>query len=314
MKRFLIVLTVFAIFLLVADCCFGWIMDYMRLHSSGGPTEKMERITRTGQEDILIMGSSRACHHYDPGLFEPVMGLSAYNAGFEGNGIVLMYGLLLLRTQNHAPKLIVYDVTPEYDIYKHDDDNNLRYLSYLRPYGNDSALASMISSVSKNESFKLHSNLYRYNSSCLTVANDFRTGSQESDLGYVPMYGRLDSFPVSEQRSSYNQVDTTKLLLFRDFIHLAFNKGIRIIVVASPKGGRNDSSVFSPLKSLLEEEGVPFWDSYYDESISTQPSLFNDPAHLNKEGAELFTNKLLTELSDYLDSFVSKDENASDVQ
>ena len=296
MKKFIVFLLALVSVVVCLDLAFGLCMDYMRVHAKGGHTRKMETVARMGKHDILIMGSSRANHHYNPQVISSLSGMSAFNTGQEGNGVIMMYGLLELNLQHNTPKILIYDVTPEYDIYVHGDDSDLRYLAFLKPYFHDPAIRKIIGDVAPAERIKLTSSLYRYNSTCLTVANDFIKGQDDPLCGYRPMKGKMAALPEIRAERAELATDPLKLKYFHALIKLAKEKGIRLFAVASPKAGQWDDSVFSPLKALCQAEGVPFLDHYLDEDFSTKPELFNDPVHLNKQGAKLFSAKISEEI------------------
>lgn len=55
---------------------------------------RCEYIANKATDDIIILGSSSATHHYVLQIIEDSLGLSCYNCGEEGNGVVLAYGRL----------------------------------------------------------------------------------------------------------------------------------------------------------------------------------------------------------------------------
>lgn len=289
MKRFIVFSLALISIIVVLDFAFGKGMDYMRSHAKGGHTRKMEAVASSGQQDILIMGSSRACHHYDSRIISQKTGQITFNTGYEGNGIILMYGLLMLNLQHNTPKTILYDITPEFDFYVHEDDANLRYLAFLKPYRKQPKIRDLIRDVSPVEGVKLVSSFYRYNSYCLTVANDFFRGKEDSFGGYLPMHGKLSSLPQEQSAGDKRIVDPLKKKYLQALIDVAKKHGIRLFFVASPKAGNGDASVFSPIKALCASQGIPFLDHLEDTGFITNPDLFNDPAHLNAEGASLFS-------------------------
>ena len=65
-------------------------MDYMYFHAKGSSIREMNDVCLDNQYDVLIMGSSRAHHHYVPEIISDSLGLSCYNTGKDGNGIILV--------------------------------------------------------------------------------------------------------------------------------------------------------------------------------------------------------------------------------
>ena len=70
MKRFII--QIIALFTIVAlvDFTSGKIFGYIRAHAKGGATYRDKYICDEVESDILMVGSSRCEHHYNPILFE----------------------------------------------------------------------------------------------------------------------------------------------------------------------------------------------------------------------------------------------------
>ena len=91
MKKFLINIAIFFVIVGVVDFSLGVLFHYMLAHA-GGRTGAEYYVCTNATDEILIMGSSRASHHYVPEVITNDLGMSCYNAGQDGNGIVLHYG------------------------------------------------------------------------------------------------------------------------------------------------------------------------------------------------------------------------------
>ena len=65
--------------------------------------------------------------------------------------------------------MIVYDVMPNFDLWKGD---NMAYLPGLRYYYGEPAVDSIFWSVDKNERFKMMVQSYRFNSQFLQIMMD----------------------------------------------------------------------------------------------------------------------------------------------
>ena len=116
MKRFVIKILVFLAIMFILDRGFGLAMKYLQDHAKGGYVGHHNYILHQANEDILIFGSSRAIHHYNPQIIEDSLGMSCYNCGQDGNGIVLFYGWWQMIKERYQPKMIVYDVNPSFDL------------------------------------------------------------------------------------------------------------------------------------------------------------------------------------------------------
>lgn len=118
-------------------------------------------ICNIGEEDLLVFGSSRAVHHYNTDMLKDSLQMSSYNCGEDGQGIILNYGRLLMSLERHQPKVVIYDIIPEFDLCVGD---NYRYIKWLKPHFDRDGIGEIVKSVDSNEPYKLYSNIYRYNS------------------------------------------------------------------------------------------------------------------------------------------------------
>lgn len=131
MRRYITKILLFFLLVAALDFVFGKVCNYMFSHPKGGETKALQYLVNDCDKDILIMGSSRAHCHYDDKMIEDSLGISCYNAGVEGNGIIMMYGLYKL--MKHKPKIIIYDLEPSFDLMEYaEDQNNTRYVSILK--------------------------------------------------------------------------------------------------------------------------------------------------------------------------------------
>ena len=74
-------------------------MDYVVKNIEVGGRGRDNYICDKSVDDILIFGSSRAVHHYNSSMIEDSLGMSCYNCGDDGNGIILSYGRLSMISQ-----------------------------------------------------------------------------------------------------------------------------------------------------------------------------------------------------------------------
>ena len=235
MKRFIINILVFFVLVAAIDLCVGLVGDYFQSHAKGGNTHKTNDLVTKEKHDILIFGSSRACHHYDAPFLSDTLGMDVYNAGYDGNGVVLSYGLLLLVLERYQPKLIVFDVEPSFDINKYAADNgNKRYINTLKPYYKNVGVASLIKVVSEEEYYKNYSGMMRYNTTIISKTLDYIGGSTIANNGYVPMNGIYTGTPEKKNRRP-PAVDAFKLDCFSKMLALVKSKNVPIMVVVSPK-------------------------------------------------------------------------------
>ena len=292
MKKFVLKLALFAALICVVDVSFGFVCDYLRDHTKGGMSGNKDYICRKSNEDIIMMGSSRMRHHYVPQMIEDSLDVTCYNAGIDGNGVIMSYGFLKMITDRYSPQVIIYDVS-RFDIYK---DDNTKYLGSLKAYYDFAGIDEIFSDVDKAENIKMNSRLYRYNSDLLGLLTDNIHPSYTFEKGYWPSHGVMDYEPDMTD-ISLGEVDELKIQYLEKFITLAKSKEIPLIFCASPTYHTAYNEHFhDPAKALCSKYEVPFLDFYGDEEISSNKKYFSNTTHLNDLGARTYTAKIISEV------------------
>lgn len=295
MKKYIGHIVLFFAIVLAIDFGFGKACDYLNAHAKGGTTKQMYDLCMKDQYDILIMGSSRAHHHYVPQIIEDSLGMSCYNAGVDGNGIILMTGIYRMITQRYQPKLIIYDIEQAFDLFEYKADNNCtRYLAAQKPFYNQLGIGQIFKDVSKEEYYKTYSGLCRYNSISIPLFIDYLSFRPMDAKGYGPMSGKMEKEPEKKEANENPVIDSLKLQYMSGFIKDVSEKGIPLMIVVSPKYGAVESQSFEPIKKICCTYHVPFVDYYADQVFMTHKEWFKEPMHLNDEGAHIFTNKIIS--------------------
>lgn len=294
MKEFIFkILLLFAI-LAVFDFVFGQLMGYVVSHITVGGQGRDNYICNKAVEDIMVFGSSRAIHHYNAQMMEDSLGLSCYNCGADGNGIILSYGRLTLAKQRHQPKVVIHDVAPYFDCYK---DDNHKYLGWLKPHFDKEGIPEIFETIDPNERHKMMCQMYRYNSIFLQNLIVFFTSvTYDAGVkGFRPSNGHLN--PDRVVKSPYlreYELDNQKLDFIDKFIDLA--DGSQLFFVFSPIWYGLDSAHVRPVKEICDRRGVTLLDYSNDPKYVGNSELFKDGTHLNAKGADEFTHDLILEL------------------
>ncbi len=298
MKKFVLKIGLFLLIVVCADVMIGHGLNYITSHITVGGQGRDNYIANEAKDGILVFGSSRAVHHYNTPMLEDSLKITSYNCGEDGNGVILGYARLLMIKERHEPQIIIYDVMPEYDLFKND---NHKYLGSLRSHYDKDILHPIFVSVDKTEQYKMISRLYRYNSRFLQNLVIFFTGySNDGGIkGYRPSKGNLDKMKITNSIAdsiSY-AYDSLKIDYINRFIELS--KGARLYFVVSPIWYGMDSIQFQPIKEICEIHGIPFIDFSNDPKFVHNDDLFIDGSHLNEKGADVFTQELIQLLKIY---------------
>ena len=140
--------------------------------------------------DILILGSSRALHHYNAESISQETGMSCYNAGTGGYGLFLDYAVLSEKIhQKNIPKMVILDVSPNTLIVGPDSYSKLdRLLPYYNEYDAFKEIIILNPEYSKLQQVF---NLYKYNSTLYDFINSY-IEKEEVTNGYIPIVGTLN--------------------------------------------------------------------------------------------------------------------------
>lgn len=296
MKKFLLRIAIFFAILVVIDRVAGYAFSYMSKHSKGGYVGHHNYITDGVHEDVLIFGSSRAIHHYNPQIIADSLGLSCYNCGQDGNGILLFYGWWQIMKEHHKPKVIIYDITSAFDL--HVGEDNHKYLGWLKESYERANVREIFAAVDKTEKVKMLSQMYRYNSKFQEIAADYiHPLHVVKENGFLPLQGEVDTMRIRKDINTPAEMiqdDPMKISYMNKFIDDA--EGVCLIFVASPKWYGSVTNEYSAIRSICEERGIPFMDYSNDPKYVHSNVYFKDGTHLNARGADEFTRDLIREL------------------
>lgn len=296
MKKFLLYILLFFGIVIVADFGFGYGCEWLQDHAKGGSMKSVRRAALEQNADIVVMGSSRAHHHYVCSVITDNTRLSSYNAGLDGNGIVTATGLYELMKERYTPKVVLYDVVPAFDINVYaEDGNNTRYIGWLRPYFYHPQVKNIICRIDSSEKLKNLSTMFRYNGKIFDLLKDQVVSNDYTKDGYAPLWGEMDKPPVVTVPENIIVLDTLKLNMVNEFIVRMSHSDTRLIMIASPRYGATSSDVFNPVKDMCRLYGIEFWD-YYTEIEFQRMDYFKESMHLNNKGAVAFSERVAQRL------------------
>lgn len=296
MKVFILKVILFFTIILGLDRIAGCVFSYMSSHSRGGYTSHFQHIVNHTNEDILIFGSSRAVHHYNTSIMSDSFDLSCYNCGLDGNGIILFNGWWRIISQRYNPKYLIYDITPSYDLLKGED--NCKYLGYLKELYNRNEIKSIFSSVDSNESYKMMSQMYRYNSKWHQIVADYIYPLYHFDNhGFLPLYGQINKMMIDDDKINAVNIFEYDDLKISYLEELIANRGkTQLIFVMSPSWYGIDENELQPIYDLCESNDIPFFNFGNDRNYMQNERYFKDGLHMNVYGAEIFTKDLVAKI------------------
>ena len=303
-RRFCVVAALLLLTLVAIDVSFGKLAD--RLFRSLPLRDKIPSTIahrHSDNPDVYLVGSSRCHHHYVATQLSDSLNawcggsLSLYNYGLDA--VYVNSSLCAIESLVHrcTPKLIILDANShEFDrVYTHVVD----VASPL--YWSDSVVRRYINQSDCRNRVLMLSSLYRYrNAMPLRVAELLRMPA-DTLMGFLPLNRTMDTsavYPPGPSLSDFHP-DSLVACSFRRVAALCHQKGIRFVVADSPRYRPDDNSEY--VKRLCEECEVPFIDFYSTGYFNSHPELFYEPAHLNAEGAQVFTSLFAEKLKEIID-------------
>jgi len=307
-SRFLkIVIFIFLIF--ISDQVVGLILRELYFTQKAGPNQALIYSFNKCNADIIIFGASQASHNYDPRIISDSLKMSCYNAGQDGGHSILMqYAQILAILDRYSPKIIVLEFSPNTIVrYPGDYDR----LSILLPYYAEyPQLRPIILLKSPYERVKLLSAIYPYNSNVINIVRfniDFFAAREKDFDGYIPLEGEMSYVMLKpDQEKPVNKkhtvVDSNKVDALKKIISICREKDISLFIISSPifhtviEKQIPRSSVAEISLEILRLNKVNYIDFSSDPTFAGHFEWFKDIAHLNENGAKVFSNMVVNEI------------------
>lgn len=245
--------------------------------------------------DILILGSSRALHHYDSNVISTKTGISCYNTGLGGYGIFYNYAILSETIKKKSPRIVILDLSPNVIV----DDQSYNKLNTLLPYyKSHNSFKEIIELDSKFSKLELVSSMYRYNSILYDLIRDNFVNKTNINNGFIPLLEVMNVNGFKASSLEMKEIDPNKLRYLEKIIDLCSNNGIKLIGVISPTYLKYDlqNTIIQDLQKIFVSKDLEFYDYSDFSDLYKKPQYFKDQLHLNNVGAKIFTNDLSRKL------------------
>ena len=298
MKKFVCKVVCFILLLAISDFLSGKMFAYMISHAKGGENWRNNFICDRVDSDILVFGSSRALHHYNPLIIMDSLNMSCYNCGQDGNGAILNYGRYQLILQRYQPKLLIYDLTSGFDFLEGED--NHKYLGWLKAYYDRPGIADIFKSIDETEKYKMQSFFYRYNTKFIQIVSDFIHPLQSDGIfGFRPEEREMDTMKISAIPTDKHKLDNLKINYLKKIV--IESNSTKVIFVISPRwNGWNGMNAEEQqfVESFCQQYNIPFID--LSNLFLHENKFFQDGSHLNSRGADEYTRKLIRFIRPYI--------------
>ena len=308
MKKYILKISAFLLVVAMLDILCGYLYDHIENRAKGGATYKNRYLEECCKDEILILGSSRAARHYVPRVIQDSLGLSCYNGGEPGCGVVTMYPRYRMVKQRKLPRLIIYEVTPTFDYSIFDDYS--KYLGPIRQSSDKEPVKEAFYKFSDNlEPVRLLSKMYRNNSCIVNNVMDMIV-IDTINRGYLPMDGCLNPTTNSNIPLPHTlTTDSLKWSYMKDFFEGVKSDGVGLCIIISPIYFLNKKHIeewqkeYSLIRDYCSTNNIALFDEIYMEGLSNDSTKFHDYMHLNDSGAVAFTRAIIPELRGLLNNY-----------
>lgn len=298
--RFFSKLLVIIVLVYVIDFVSGIFIEKGFKKQKAGKFAKIEYLLHSANEKVLLIGSSRTDKNYDSRIFENELGMSCYNGGIPGQGIIFLDAITSSILERYQPEIIIFNLDPNLLIKS---NYNYDRLSELLPFYNDSKyIQQAVQLKSPLEKYKTISKLYRFNSQPINIIKNILK-SELQYKGFRPFYEQLSpEFVAAEKLDPFKPIieeilinPTIDSVCIKSFEHLLENfneKKTQLFIVLSPEFMNRDYSInksFNIALAIIHKYNLPLIDYSILPDFIGQYKLFRDYDHLNYLGAEKFS-------------------------
>ena len=257
--------------------------------------------------DIAVYGSSRAWVHFNTNLITDSLGIESYNFGIDGHDFWLQYFRHETYLKNNPPPKVIIISVDYLSLQKRKDLYNYnQFLPYM--LWNENLMNYTSEYIGfQDRDFKIP--LWRYMGKTDLLAYAIRLLFQEPctqkrERGYEGMELKWndDLKKAKRKMGSYKiTLHQESIELFDKFLGECKNNDIKVLMVYAPiyfegiEYIENNEEILKVYKSFADKYELSFLD-YTKNEICYDKSYFYNASHLNKKGANLFTNQLIQDL------------------
>ena len=249
--------------------------------------------------DVIVMGNSRACFHVNPLILDSILGTSTYNLGMDGswfNRQINKYHLF--RKYNRKPQLIVQTI----------DHLSLKYafgymMEQFFPYFGNMQMRKEILSQEPFTPWEKYVPMYRYyrRYDFEKIYNLLDSTSHTLTKGYKGVEKPWNGAEFRKLKSVRFEVNDTAMTIFDNYLANVKADSIKMVFVYTPHyielndKMENLEEMHATYKSFADKYNIPILD-YRGMAICSDTTLFYNVMHLNKKGAEIFSDSLAQDL------------------
>lgn len=299
MKKVILYIIGIILCLTVADIALGicskYYIDNFDLRGRYQPLDKLIKKVDT---DIILIGNSGILNSVNPDIIEDSLSMTCYNGGIPGQGVFFFETIIDCILQRHTPKMFIVGLRPE------EVCGNIGEGIYdvLKPYYGMgyTSIDDHFNKTNGFDRFLLHSNLLRYNTIWVRVLlymlfddtiyleNGFRPLNIPSKIPQLHHIEKVEE-PVK-----------AKLDCIERMIQKCKAKNIDVVICFPPTLSSFKQEVIPCVNAVIDlcnRYNTPYLIDYNNKYYQNHPEFFYDTGHVNKIGADIYTQKLSSYLS-----------------
>lgn len=306
LTKLFIKIVAFLAILFAADRGIGAWIEKKYDKSPQGNINVISHSIRNPTEDMYVFGPSLAVHSYNCKVFTDSLGMTCYNAGRENSLVLYSSTIFRWSLKKHKPKFVILNISPKDLQWRASESADKVIQSMLMPYVlRDTSFRNLTAFLYPDETrLASVSKLYAYNSMILPImlGHDGSGKANVEDIvnGYLPLYGSFVKNGYAAYKFEDPAVDDDNRKIFEDFLKLAKENNVPMIVTESPLYIQPypETRTEAEVKKLCAQYDVPFWNYATDKRFAKE-NYFYDNIHMNDEGGTAYSKFIATELKKY---------------
>lgn len=266
---------------------------------------------------IVIYGTSRARAHINSKILEDTLNLSTYNLGIDGYTFDMEYCRhQLVLEKNKKPSYIIQTL----DYHMLGKIHDLYQYEQFYPYFDNKIILKTIKNYNGPNWWDYHLPLVRYyggKEEIFSAINILLRPSHNKGNRYKGFYNFDQNWTndfekaKKSKKTIFQKIDKESVILFEKLITDTKKRGIPMIFVYTPEHieGQhfvsNRKEIMDFYSKIAVKYKIPYLD-YSSDKMCFNKDYFYNSEHLNLKGANIFSQKLASDLKKYIKESKSK--------
>ncbi|WP_394906967.1 hypothetical protein [uncultured Mesonia sp.] len=268
----------------VAFIALSYALDWIYTYSYKNPVYARDKVSwlhdmnSSATYDYALFGSSRCIYHLNPVTINQSTGLKGINLGYSGSNPFEIKLMVKKFLDKYQPKMIFVQLDNQYNIEHLDPTAITPWMPFIKE---DEVYQEIIKYEDKAWYFK-NIPFYRY------TQYETKLGARNLILSYLKSNSFANQLGFTSINKTINRVKPGNYKLkdkpnihVKEIEDLCRSKGVEVYFFTAP-------FLQQKINTAVIEKHVQHYQDF--SQIFTQKAYFSDPTHLNRKGAEKFTD------------------------